>query len=181
MKPNILLAALLLVLPLSASADTVDLGTHGTLGITVPKGWTLTTAPSEQPGVNITLTPPVGTNAQFSLGILFVQKGQTGLKADVDAKVLNEAGLLMDGAVEKTKVLRRPTLAGDAFGSYCVFTDASLVGKPPQKDNFKVASAGIIWFNDDVSGGFSMLTDDEKGPDFAAMVGAVSSMILKSK
>jgi hypothetical protein len=181
MKRNLLLSALLLVLPLAAHAETVDLGMHGSLSITVPKGWKLITAPSEQPGINISLTPPEGINAQFSLGILYVQKGQTGLKADVDAKVLNEAALLMDGAVEKTKILRKLPLAGDAYGSYCVFTDASLVGKPPQKDNFKVASAGIIWFNDDVSGGLSMLTDDEKGADFAAMVGAASSVILKSK
>jgi hypothetical protein len=181
MKRLILLSALLLVAPLSALADTVDLGAHGSLTIDVPKGWKLTTAPWEQPGVAVTLAPPEGVNAQFQLNIIFVPKGMSNLKADVDAKVLNEAGMFVDSSVEKKKTLRKFALAGDAYGSYCVFTDASLVGKPPQKDNFKVISAGIIWFSDDVSAATSLLCDDEKGPEFAAMIAAVSSVTVKGK
>jgi hypothetical protein len=181
MKRTLLLSALLLVLPLCARADTVDLGDHGSLAIAVPKGWKLTTAPWEQPGVAITVTPPDGANAQFLFNILFVPKGMSDLKPDVDEKVLNEAGMFIDMSVEKKKVLRKFAMSGDAYGSYCVFTDASLVGKPPQKDNFKVISAGIIWFSDAVSGATSILCDDEKGPEFAAMVAMASSATLKAK
>ena len=178
---RILLLPVLLLLSLRAPADTVDLGAHGTLGIDVPKGWKLTSGPWEQPGVAITVTPPEGVNAQFLLNILFVQKGMSNLKADVDGKVLNEAGMFVDMSVEKKKVLRKFAMGGDAYGSYCVFTDASLVGKPPQKDNFKVLSAGIIWFSDDISGATSILGDDEKGPEFAAMIAMASSATLKPR
>jgi hypothetical protein len=181
MKRIVLVPALLLLLSLRAPADTVDLGAHGTLAIDVPKGWKLTSAPWEQPGVAITITPPEGVNAQFLLNILFVQKGMSNLKADVDTKVLNEAGMFVDMSVEKKKVLRKFAMAGDAYGSYCVFTDAALVGKPPQKDNFKVLSAGIIWFSDDISGATSILGDDEKGPEFAAMIAMASSATLKPR
>jgi hypothetical protein len=60
-----------------------------------------------------------------------------------------------------------------------VFTDASLVGKPPQKDNFKKVSVGIIWFTDDVSGATSILGDDDK--DIAAMVAMAASSTYKAK
>jgi hypothetical protein len=179
MKRPFLLSALLVLLPLCAPADTVDLGVHGKLEVTVPKGWKLTSAPWEQPGVAITVAPPEGVNAQFMLNILYVPKGMSDLKADVDEKVLNEAGMFVDMSVEKKKVLLKFPMAGDAYGSYCVFTDASLVGKPPQKDNFKKISAGIIWFNDDVAGATSILGDDDK--DLAAMVAMAASATLKAK
>jgi hypothetical protein len=179
MKRHILISALLLLAPLSAPAETVDLGVHGTLAISVPKGWKLTSAPWEQPGVAITVAPPEGVNAQFLLSILYVPKGMSDLKADVDEKVLNEAGMFIDMSVEKKKVLLKFPMAGDAYGSYCVFTDASLVGKPPQKDNFKKISAGIIWFNDDVSGATSILGDDDK--DMAAMIAMAASATLKPR
>jgi hypothetical protein len=181
MKRPLLLSALLLLAPLCSLADTVDLGAHGTLEIPVPKGWKLATAPWEQPGVALTLTPPDGANAELLINVLFVPKGMSNLKADVDGKVLNEAGMFVDSSVEKRKTLRKFAMAGDAYGSYCVFTDASLVGKPPQKDNFKVISAGIIWFSDDISGAVSLLCDDEKGPEFAAMVSMASGATLKAK
>jgi hypothetical protein len=179
MKPSFLLSALLLALPIAASADVLDLGAHGTLSITVPKGWKLTSAPWEQPGVAITVAPPDGTNAQFMLNILYVPKGMSDLKPDVDEKVLNEAGMLVDMSVEKKKVLQKFPMAGDAYGSYCVFTDASLVGKPPQKDNFKKVSVGIIWFSDDVSGATSIVGDEDK--DIAAMVAMAASATYKAK
>jgi hypothetical protein len=84
-------------------------------------------------------------------------------------------------SVEKKKTLRKYAMAGDAYGAYCVFTDASLVGKPPEKDNFQVITVGIIWFNDSVGVSVSQVCDDEKGPEFAAMLAATQSATLKSK
>jgi hypothetical protein len=56
-----------------------------------------------------------------------------------------------------------------------------LVGHAPAKGNFKAVASGIVWFNADLSAVVSLLTDDEKGPDFAAMLSAVSSARLVSK
>jgi hypothetical protein len=179
MKRPLLLAALLL-LPLCLSAETVDLGSHGTLSIDVPKGWKLKADPKDT-SVDIAITPPDGANAQCLYSVVFVPKGATAAKADVDDKLLTECDQFVEMSVEKQKTLHKLTMAGDAYGVYCVFTDASLVGKPPEKDNFKVVSVGIIWFSDSVAVSWSLLGDDAKGPDFAAMLAAVSSSSLKAK
>lgn len=86
----------------------------------------------------------------------------------------------VDSSVEKKKELREFKLAA-GYGAYCVFTDASRVGKPPEKDNFKMVATGIIWFSDDVKAGVTMVADDEKGPDFAAMLSSVSGATLSSR
>jgi hypothetical protein len=132
-------------------------------------------------GVNLTLSPAAGVNASCTIGVVFVPKGATAAKADVDEKVVQQAQVFVPVSVEKKANLRKFSLAGDAYGSYCVFTDASLVGQPPQKDNFKVVGLGIIWFNDDVSAATSLSCDDEKGPEFAAMLGAANSVVLTKK
>ena len=178
-KPCLLLSALLL-LPLSAFADTVDLGTHGTLTIAVPKDWKLTSTKQET-GVDLLVAAPGGANAQLLFSVIYVPHGATAVKADVDGKVVAEAGGFLSMSVEKKTVLRKYSLAGDAYGAYCVFTDASLVGKPPEKDNFKVVTVGIIWFNDAVGVSVSQVCDDENGPEFATMLAMTNSAVLTSR
>jgi hypothetical protein len=178
-NPRLLLSALLL-LPLSALAETVDLGAHGTLTIDVPKDWKLTST-KQDTGVDLVIAAPGGANAQLLFGVIYVPNGATAVKADVDGKVLGEAGGFLSMAVEKKAELRKYSMTGDAYGSYCVFTDASLVGKPPQKDNFKVISVGILWFNDSVGVSVSQVCDDEKGPEFAAMLAMTNSATLTNK
>jgi hypothetical protein len=179
MKRHLLLSALLL-LPLAVSAETVDLGTHGTLSIDVPKGWRLK-ADSKDTGVDVSLLPPDGVNAQCLYSVVYVPKGATAAKADVDEKLLAECDQFIDMSVEKKKTLQRLAMTGDAYGVYCLFTDASLVGKPPEKDNFKIVTVGIIWFSDSIAVSWSLLGDDAKGPEFAAMIAAVSGSSVKAK
>jgi hypothetical protein len=180
MKRLPLLFALLL-LPLGAAAETVDLGTHGTLSIDLPKGWKIATNATPDVQVAITLTPPDGVNAAGAINIMFAQKGSTAAKADVDDKVLAAGSDYVDSSVEKKKILKKFSVSGDSYGSYCVFTDASLVGKPAQKDNFKMAAIGIVWFNPDVSAAVALASDDENGPDFAAELAAINSMKVTPK
>jgi hypothetical protein len=178
-KRHFLLSALLL-LPLCLFADTVDLGTHGTLTLAVAKDWKLTST-KQDTGVDLVIAAPGGANAQLLFSVIYVPHGATALKADVDGKVVAEGGGFLAMSVEKKAVLRKYTMAGDAYGAYCVFTDASLVGKPPEKDNFKVVTVGIIWFNDAVGVSVSQVCDDEKGPEFATMLATTNSATLTNK
>ena len=177
MKLRRLLLPALLLLPLCAFADTVDLGAHGTLTIAVPKAWKLTAAKKDT-GVDLTIVPTGGANAQLLFSVVYVPEGATAAKADVDEKVKSEAEQFVAVSVEKKATLRKYTLSGGAYGAYCVFTDASLVGQPPQKDNFKVITVGIIWFNDSAGVSVSQVCDDESGPEFAAMLAATNSASL---
>ena len=180
MKLRRLLVSALLLLPLCAFADTVDLGAHGTLTIAPPKGWKLTSA-SKDTGVDLTIVPSNGANAQLLFSVVYVPAGATAAKADVDEKVKAEAEQFVPVSVEKKVTLRKYSLSGDAYGAYCVFTDASLVGQPPQKDNFKVITVGVIWFNDSVGVAVSQVCDDEHGPEFAEMLAATNSASLAAK
>jgi hypothetical protein len=179
LKPHLLLSALLL-LPISAFADTIDLGTHGTLTIAVPKDWKLTST-KQDAGVDLAIAAPGGVNAQLLFSVIYVPHGATAVKADVDGKVIAEAAGFLSMSVEKKAVLRKYSMSGDAYGAYCLFTDASLVGKPPEKDNFKVVTVGIIWFNDSVGVSVSQVCDDEKGPEFSTMLAMTNSATLTNK
>jgi hypothetical protein len=172
MKHRSLLLALLL-LPLSAPADTVDLGPHGTFSIAPPKGWTYSVTKAEDTGYAIVLSPPPDVNAKCLFNLVFVPKGEATSKDDVRDKVLTISDQFVDASVEKKKVLHDFNVSM-GYGAYCLFTDASMVGQPTKKDEFKVIAIGMIRFNDDVSAAVSLLTDDAAGPDFAAMLKAVS-------
>src|ERR1035438_754891 len=163
----------LLLLPLAAPAETLDLEPHGTFRFTPPKGWTYSVTKAEDTGYAIMLTPPADVNARCLINLVFVPKGETSSKEDVQEKVLSISDQFVDASVEKKKVLRSFAVSM-GYGSYCVFTDASQVGPPTTKDVFKMIAIGMIRFNDDVSAAVSILADDEKGPDFAAMMTAVS-------
>jgi hypothetical protein len=171
----------LVILPAFASADTVDLGPRGTLSITLPKGWTLSSQKEEDSGFAITISPPAGVNAKLLMNIAFVPEPKPVTKDEIQEKVLSVSDQFVDASVEKKKTLRDFSLSGSAFGSYCVFTDASLVGQPPKPDEFKVIGVGIIRYTDDIMAAVSLAADDEKGSDFAAMMAAVSSTSLAKK
>lgn len=173
-----LLLPLALALAVCARSEPVDLGTHGTLNLAVPKGWKHSV--SSQPGLGVTLrlTPPEGVNAQGLITVLFVPQGETSARADVDEKVLLAADNYVDQSVEKKKELRSFNLKGGAYGSYCFFTDASLVGQAPAPEQFKAVASGIVWFNPQVSAVVTLLTDSEKGDDFSAMLACVASATL---
>jgi len=170
-----------LALPAFALAETIDLGTRGALGIAVPKGWTLSTQKEEDSGVALTISPPSGVNAKLLLNITFVPEPKPVSRDEVQEKVLSVCDQFVDASVEKKKTLRDFSLSGSAFGSYCIFTDASLVGQPPKTDEFKVIGVGIVRYSDDVMAAVSLAGDDAKGTDFAAMMAAVSSTSFTKK
>jgi hypothetical protein len=179
MKRLILPLALLLQ-PLSAPAETLDLGPHGSFSIAVPKGWTYSATKEEDTGYAIMLTPPADVNARCMINLVFVPKGETSSREDVQDKVLTIGDQFVDASVEKKKVLHDFTVSM-GYGAYCVFTDAAHVALPPEKDAFKVVAIGMIRFDDEISAAVSMGTDDVKGPDFAAMMKAVSSAAVAPK
>ena len=70
---------------------------------------------------------------------------------------------------------------GQGFGAYCVFTDASLVGKTPKAGDYKVMGSGQIRPAADVLGALTLLSNAADGPEFNAMLKMVESMRVKPK
>jgi len=175
---RLILGIALSLLPLAAYPDTVDLGPHGALSVTPPTGWKLSSHKEDDSGFAITLSPPDGVNAKCLLNVTFVLEPKPVAKETVDEEVLSVCDQFVDQSLEKKKTLRDFGVSGGAYGSYCVFTDASLVGQPPKRDEFKVIGVGIIKFRDDVMAAVSVAGDDEKGSDFSEMLATVRSASL---
>jgi hypothetical protein len=161
----------------NAPAATLDLGTHGAFSITIPKDWTLASQKEEDAGYVVIVSPPAAVNAKLIINVVFPPDKQPLSKQAIQEETNAAAEQYVDASVEKKKVLREFRL-GSGYGTYCVFTDASMVGKPAQKDSFKMVGTGIIWFSEDVKAGVTMVADDESGPDFAALLAAVSSSVV---
>jgi hypothetical protein len=173
------LAALLLTAAVARS-ETFDVGVRGTYTITPPKGWTVTSQAEEDSGIALTLTAPAAVNASGIINLTFVPKEEPVSKEQLKEAVLALGDKFVDQSVEKKKDLRDFSV-GQGFGYYCVFTDASLVGQPPKKDSFKVVAVGIVHVNDDLLATVGISCDDEKGPDFAAVMAAVSTASFSPK
>ena len=170
----------LLLLPASAPAANADLGLHGTLSIALPKDWTLASQKEEDAGYVLIISPPPNVNAKLVINVVFPPDKQPLSKEAIREEADAAADQYVEASVEKKKVLQEFKLSS-GYGAYCVLTDASMVGKPPAKDMFKMVGTGIIWFNEDVKAGVTMVADDANGPDFAALLAAVSSTAVSSK
>ena len=174
---------LLVLLALCAApllpAETISLGTHGSLAIAVPKGWTLATQKENENGIAITLSPQSDANAKGIINVSFIADPQPVGRRDVEEKVRAIGEQFVDASVEKKENLRDLPLGGGAIGSYCVFTDASMVDQPPKKDEFKVVAVAILRFTDEVMAAASVAADSEKGPEFTALIAALSSAAYK--
>jgi hypothetical protein len=180
MKRCLLLLALL-ALPLVSTAETLDLGPHGTFTITIPKEWVYAAQKMEDTGYTLTLTAPGTANANLILTLVYVENTEPASKERVQQEVLSASDQFVPASVEKKKVLQDFAVPG-AYGVYCVFTDASMVGKPVTKNLFKMVALGEVHLADDLSMSVSMLFDDAKGPEFQAMLDTISSVsVTKAK
>jgi hypothetical protein len=179
MKRFIPIIALLLA-PGHAPAATADLGLHGTLTVAIPKDWTLSTQKEEDSGVILVISPPPDVNAKLVINVVYPLDRQPLSKEAIQQEAAAAGEQFVDASVEKKAVLRDFKLPG-GYGAYCVLTDASMVGKPKEKDSFKMVGTGVIWFSEEVKAGVTMLADDANGPDFAALLAAVSSASLSPR
>jgi hypothetical protein len=170
----------LALLPTFAAADTIDLGAHGTLTVAPPKGWTITKQKEEDAGYVLIFSPPADVNAQLVLNVVFPPDRQPLSKEAIRDEALAAGDQWVESSVEKKKVIRELKLAS-GYGAYCVFTDASRVGKAAEKDNFKIVASGILWLSEDVKAGVVMMADDENGPEFRAMLETVSGATLAKR
>ncbi|HEY5226911.1 MAG TPA: hypothetical protein VIJ19_00150 [Opitutaceae bacterium] len=179
MKRLTFLTALLLTAA-AGRAETFEVGLRGTYTVSAPKDWTITSQAEEDSGLALTMTAPASVNASGIINLTFVPKDEPVTKEQVKDAVLALGQKFADQSVEKKETLRDfPVSQG--YGYYCVFTDASLVGQPTKKDSFKVVAVGIIRINDDLLATVGISCDDEKGPDFTALMAAVSAASFSPK
>jgi hypothetical protein len=162
----------------SARCAEFDLLKHGTLFLAIPDGW-------RSQVDTVQTADPLGTNQVFTIthsnltasckiSIGYVPHDPLD-QAAVRKKLLRLAKDLESGSVEKKTTVQDFALK-HGFGAYCVFTDASLVGKKPPQGEYRVMGIGQIEPEDNFLVIVSLLADDAKSPEFSTLVAIINSL-----
>jgi hypothetical protein len=164
-------------------ADDFRLASHGVLSVNVPQGWNVKNRPAQgadgsEIGHAFSFQPDDARNVKCLLTFMYVEK--TPDKAELRNTVLRMSERFVSGSVEKKPALNEFSLKS-GYGAYCVFTDASLVGKPTKPGDYKVMAAGQVQPGDGVLGVASLFADEKDGKDFRAMLQIVNSLKLRQK
>jgi hypothetical protein len=179
MKTTISSIVFLILTTLASFGADFDLGTHGVLSVVVPNGWTATVEIPEKDGYALSFQPTDGSNVKCLLTFLYGANRKPD-RAVIRAALLRSCEQFLSQSVEKKADLKDFSLE-KGFGAYCVFTDASLVGKEAKPGDYKVMGSGQIQPNEDMLGVVSMFADDVAGKEFKAMVNIINSLKVTPK
>ena len=174
MKATITSIGLVILSALASFGADFDLGTHGVLSVVVPDGWTAKVEPPGKGGYALSFQPSDGSNAKCLLTFLYGANRKPD-KAVIRAAVLRICEQFVSQSVEIKAALEDFSLE-KGLGAYCVFTDASLVGKEVKPGDYKVMGSGQIQPNEDMLGVVSLFADDGAGKEFEAMVNIINSL-----
>ncbi|EEF62535.1 hypothetical protein [Pedosphaera parvula] len=181
MKIHIYICCIVLFVLASYGAE-FDLGTHGTLSITAPEDWTIKgRAVNDHGGTPIgyafAIKPRSDVNAKCLLTFAYITNGVPN-RETIRKDVLRVTTQLVSESVEKKQNLKDFSLQ-TGYGAYCLFTDASLVGKPAKPGDYKVMGSGQVQPGDNMLGVVSLFADEADGKDFQAMLKIINSLKVK--
>jgi hypothetical protein len=175
-----LFASVFLAVAAPAFGDTVDLGGHGTLHLTLPANWRLESKPAEQVGMGIALNPTGETHAKCLITLAYLPNPKAIDRAALAAQLKTVCAPLVDPSVEKKVVVEDLPLAQGA-GVLAAFTDEALAGKPPQTDDYKVQASALVQLNPNTLMVVNLFFDDKAAPEFKEMLGILASMTIGAK
>ena len=164
---------------LRAQSGTIDLKSHGALDIFLEERWTVSV--SEFDRVIVKIVPKdETTNADMELTITFPEQDRFAQKAKLRSQVELNGRRFELGSVEGKSIARELNSSAGG-GYYCNFTDPELVGKPPQKGNFKTISIGMIRVAPDVLIEFAIQADGFRDKAYQELLGALEGMEYKPR
>lgn len=160
--------------PLCAQSESLDLDSHGRLTIYLTDAWKFDVSDFGDRRI-VTISPKGDANASCTLTVTFPETDRYDTKARLRMRVEIDGEKIASSSVEGKAVAKEFTLRS-CFGFYCNFTDPDLVGKPPEKGNYKVISAGMIRAAPDVLIEVGISADDFRGNAYQDLLGAVEGM-----
>lgn len=169
---------------LSSRAAEFDLGTHGTLSVSVPDDWSINgkavnRADGTPIGYAFAIKPRSDANAKCLLTFAYTTNGAPNKEA-IRKEALRNTEQFVSDSVEKKQNLKDFSL-GTGFGSYCFFTDASLVGKKVKPGDYKVMGSGQVQPADKLMGVVSLFADEADGLEMKAMLKIINSLKVKPR
>jgi hypothetical protein len=167
---------------LFCSAAEFDLGTRGTLSLTVPEDWKVENREvkdreGKPVGYAINFTPRNGAKAKGLINLIYTTNGIPSKEA-VRKEMLRTTEPFIRRSVEKKAQLKELAL-GSGFGIYAQFTDASLAGKPPKANDYKVAVVGRLHPIENVTAVTTLVADDAEGKELQVMMDIIKSLKVK--
>jgi len=186
LRPSILALALACLwgAPTAGAADkTINLGGGKSVVFNLPATWEVVAseAPAELAalGKTIQLSPKNGANAVCSL-TLFVAPDNRFADHDALKDALMTSGERFAGDTLEGKVTPQEFKTPHAFGYSATFTDKSLVGKPSERGNYKVAATVVLYLPEQIVVTATILCDDAKGAEYAAIIALLRSLSAHS-
>jgi hypothetical protein len=159
---------------LRAEPVTLDLGSRGQLTLYLADRWK--TMSTDMGGnVTLTLTPVDDANAMAQLQVSFPEQDRLNTKSRLKLRVETDCYAMAEGSVERKAQARESTLRS-GYGFHCDFTDPELVGRPPEKGNYKVMSIGKIRLAPDVLVDLSISADGFRDQPYQEILGAIEGM-----
>lgn len=163
---------------LAVRAETINLHDHGRLSLFAPEGWKVTVDDNLDVGCNITIEPRGEANASCKISIVYPEEDRLDTKEKLRAEVVRIGREQYAGSSVERRASAREFFVKHGYGYYCNFTDRDLVGRPPEKGNFKVVSSGAIHLAHDVLLVVTIFADDFKGEDYQTLLGIVEGLEL---
>jgi hypothetical protein len=169
--------ALIVACRLVAQADSFNLGSHGSLMVSVPSSWVAkSSTPPGMPGCDIKVLSRNGANAACRITVVYLGGQAMMDKEKAKDVLLKMVEPFVDVSVEKKAVVKNFSLKS-GFGMYCSFTNAELVGKPSSMN--KTVSPGVLYLSKDIGIIATIFSDDLSGPEFQGLLGMVQSIEVK--
>jgi hypothetical protein len=161
-----------------------NLGTRGMLSVTVPEDWSVNGKPANRPdgiavGYAFAFKPRSGANAKCLLTFAYITN-RVPDKEVIRKEVLRITKQFVSGSVEKKQNVKDFALK-QGHGAYCLFTDASMVGKKAPPGDYKVMGSGQVQLSDDVIGVVSLFADDPEGEEMKTMIKIIDSLKVERK
>lgn len=165
---------LLTVAGLSAQSQTLDFGSHGKLTLFLDDGWNFSTSDFGD-RVLVTINPKGDANATCSLTITYPDTDRYDTRSRLKQRVEVNGMPVAEGSAEGKSIAKEYSLK-TGFGFHCDFTDPELVGKKPQKGNFKNMSLGMIHLAADVLIDVGISADGFSSEPYQQLLGMIEGM-----
>lgn len=154
--------------------QTINLGSHGRLTLYLDDSWKFETADyGDRQMVNV--VPKGDLNASCALTITFPEQDRYDTKKRLSLRVEVNGQPLAERSVEGKSIAKEFSLQ-TGFGFYCNFTDPDLVGKPPERGNFKTLSIGLIRLAPDVLIEVTISADGFNSEPYQQLLGMIEGM-----
>lgn len=183
MKGFLLLLATLGLLAVIGSAEKIDLGSGKALLLALPPAWTGAELPARPPGMpetgrSVRYVTKNGSNDAVLITILPVPDDRLSDPETLKAMAEIVTQQFVAGSVEGKADLKELKFGG-VTGFAATFTDASLVGKPSLKEDYKAMTACFVYLGERVMVTATLFTDDVGGKTCAEGLRFLKSMSLQ--